>query len=104
MVLSTRAPDVADNVPWNWRDGSCRIIAETITMAATGDVVPQVTVGIQGTRTRDIPTAWERTWAGMTRRAEHVAVDWSGRHLDLETGSVVQGPTLQRGPAGRRRY
>jgi hypothetical protein len=36
----------------------------------------------------------------MTRRAEHVAVDWSGRHLDLETGSLVQGPTLQRGPAG----
>jgi hypothetical protein len=23
MVPSTRAPDVADSLPWNWRDGSC---------------------------------------------------------------------------------
>jgi hypothetical protein len=93
---STRAPDVADNLPWNWRDGSCRIIAENVTMAATDDMVPQVEVGIQGTRPRGVPTAWERTWAGMTRRAEPVAVDWlwRGRHLDLETGSLVRGPNL----------
>jgi hypothetical protein len=103
QLPSTRAPDVADNLPRNWLDGSCRIIPETITTVATSDVVLQVEVGIQGTRTRGIPTAWERTWAGMTRRAEFVAVDWlwSGLHLDLETGSLVQGPTLQRGPAGR---
>jgi hypothetical protein len=105
-VLSTRAPDVADNLPWNWRGGSCRILPETFTMAATDDVVPQVEVGIQGTRPRVVPTAWERTWAGMTRRAESVAVDWlwRGRHLDLKTGSLVRVPIPQRGPAGRRRY
>jgi hypothetical protein len=50
MVPSTRAPDVADNLPWNWWDGSCRIIAENVTMAATDDMFPQVEVGIQGTR------------------------------------------------------
>jgi hypothetical protein len=96
MVPSTRAPDVADNLPWNWRDGSCRIIAETVTMAAIDDMVPQVEVGIQGTRPRGAPTAWEQTWAGMTRRAEPVAVDWfwRGRHLDLDTGSLVRGPTV----------
>jgi hypothetical protein len=76
MVPSTRAPDVADNLPWNWRDGSCRIIAKTVTMTATNDMVPQVEVWIQGTRPRGVPTAWERTWAGMTRRGEPVAVDW----------------------------
>jgi hypothetical protein len=37
-------------------------------MAATDDMVPQVEDGIQGTRPRGVPTAWERTWAGMTRR------------------------------------
>jgi hypothetical protein len=75
-------------------------------MAVTDDVIPQVDVGIQGTRPRSVPTARERTRAGMTRRAEPVAADWlwKGRHLDLETGSLVRGPTLQRGPAGRRRY
>jgi hypothetical protein len=59
-------------------------------MAATNDVVPQVEVGIQGTRPRGVPTAWERTWAGMTHRTEPVAVDWlwRGRYLDLETGSL----------------
>jgi hypothetical protein len=94
MVPSTRVPDVADNLPRNWRDGSCRIIAETVTMAATDDMAPQVEVGIQGTRPRGVPTAWERTWAGMTRRAEPVAVDWlwRGRHLDLETGSPRTDP------------
>jgi hypothetical protein len=51
MVASTRAPDVADNLPRNWRDGSCRIIAETVAMAATDDMVPEV-------------EAWEQTWAG----------------------------------------
>jgi hypothetical protein len=42
----------------------------------------------------------------MTRRAEPVAVDWlwRGRHLDLETGSLVRRPTLKPGPGGRRRY
>jgi hypothetical protein len=39
MVPLTRAPDVADKLPWKWRDGSSRIIAETCTMAATDDVV-----------------------------------------------------------------
>jgi hypothetical protein len=72
MVPSTRAPDVAENLSWNWWNGSCRIIAETVTMAATDDMVPQVVVGIQGTRPRGVPTAGERTWAGMTRRAEPV--------------------------------
>jgi hypothetical protein len=76
MVPSTRATDVADNLPWNWRDGSCRIIAETVTMAATDNMVPKVEGGIQGTRPRGVPTAWERTWAGMTRRAEPMVVDW----------------------------
>jgi hypothetical protein len=59
-------------------------------------MVSQVEVGIQGTRPRGVPTAWERTWTGMTRRAEPVAVDrlWRGRYLDLETGSLVRGPTL----------
>jgi hypothetical protein len=52
MVPSTRAPEVADNLPWNWRDGNCRIISETVTMVATDDVVPRVEVGIQGTRPR----------------------------------------------------
>jgi hypothetical protein len=82
------------------------IIAETVTMAATGDVLPQVEVGIYGTRPGSVPTAWERTRTGMTCKAEPVAGDWlwSGRRLDLETGSLVQGPTLLRGPAGRRRY
>jgi hypothetical protein len=35
MVPSTRAPDVAGNFTWNWRDGGCRIIAETFTMGIT---------------------------------------------------------------------
>jgi hypothetical protein len=58
MVPLTRVPDVADNLPWNWRDGSCRIIAKDFTMTATDDVVPQVEVGIQGTRPRGVPIAW----------------------------------------------
>jgi hypothetical protein len=68
-------------------------------MAATDDVVPQVEVGIQGTRPRCVPrcvpTAWERTWAGMTRRTEAVGVDWlwRGGHLDLETGSLLSPRT-----------
>jgi hypothetical protein len=40
----------------------------------------------------------------MTRRAKPVAVDWlwSGRHLDLKTGSLVQEQTLRRGACWTR--
>jgi hypothetical protein len=84
MVPSTRALDVADNLPWNWRDGSRRIVAETFTMAATDDMVPHVEVGIQGTRPRGAPTDWERTRAGMTRRA-------CGSRLALERTTFGSG-------------
>jgi hypothetical protein len=56
MVPSTKAPDVADNLHWNWWGGSRRIIAETVTMAATDDVVSQVEVWIQGARPGGVPS------------------------------------------------